>query len=282
MGISGWRYAGWRKVFYPDGLPQKNELEYAAERMGSIEINGSFYSLQRPSSYRNWRDAAPDDFVFSVKGSRYITHIRRLRDVEGPLANFFASGVLELEHKLGPFLWQFPPNLTYDGRFAEFFELLPRDTKQASELAENHDERVPEFQPPKGKRREVRHAIEVRNKSFRNEEFIELLRKHRIALVVADTAKRFPYMEDVTAPFVYVRLHGDKEIYESGYTKESIGQWAQRIEAWAEGGEPTKPQTVSSKRPRRAKGRDVYAYFDNDMKVHAPFDAMALQERLGI
>ena len=283
IGISGWRYAGWRKKFYPAGLAQRRELEFAAQHFDSIEINGSFYSLQRPESYRAWRQESPADFVFAVKGGRFITHMKKLRDVEAPLANFFASGVLGLEEKLGPSLWQFPQNLgCLDDRFAAFFELLPRDTLQAAELARRHDERLlGRSITTTTERRPLRHAIEVRSPSCCSPAFIELLRKADVGLVVADTAGRFPYLEDVTADFVYVRLHGDVELYKSGYSPAAIERWARRVQAWSTGSEPADAVRVSPVKAPRRKSRDVYVYFDNDAKVHAPFDALALAEALG-
>jgi uncharacterized protein YecE (DUF72 family) len=283
IGISGWRYAGWRGKFYPEGLAQKRELAYAASRFDTIEINGSFYSLQRPESYSRWHDEVPDDFVFAVKGSRYITHMRRLAGVETALANFFASGVLALESKLGPLLWQLPPTMKFDReRLAAFFDLLPRDTAAASRLASKHDARVAgRTHLAAGAKRKLRHAVEVRHESFACPELIDLLRSRRIALVVADTAGRWPLMEDVTADFVYVRLHGDKELYASGYSPRALGQWAERIRAWLDGGEVAHARTVSPRPPRRRTHRDVYVYFDNDAKVHAPFDALRLAGRLG-
>lgn len=283
IGISGWRYAGWRGKFYPEKLPQKRELAYAAERFNSIELNGSFYSLQRPSSYARWRDDVPDDFVFAVKGGRYITHMLKLKDVQTPLANFFASGLFELGEKLGPILWQFPPQFTFNPeRIQAFFDLLPRDGAAASKLARRHDERVT------GRARltidphiEFRHAMEVRHQSFVDPAFIALLRRNNVALVVADTARRWPLMEDVTADFVYVRLHGDKQLYVSGYTPKAIDGWAKKVEAWRRGGQAGDARTVSDQRPPRRK-RDVYVYFDNDAKVYAPRDAQRLAKRLGL
>ncbi|WP_191892475.1 DUF72 domain-containing protein, partial [Streptomyces griseoaurantiacus] len=205
----GWLYPPWRGTFYPAGLPHRRELEHLSRQVGSVEINGSFYSLQRPESYRAWREQTPDDFLFAVKGGRFITHMKKLRDVETPLANFFASGMLALGPKLGPFLWQLPPSLPYEpDRLAAFFDLLPRTTSEAATLAQRHDHRLEgralteaETEMP------LRHALEVRHPSFRDPAFIELLRKHDIALVVADTAGKWPYLEDVTTDFVYVRLH---------------------------------------------------------------------------
>jgi uncharacterized protein YecE (DUF72 family) len=281
VGISGWRYAGWRGVFYPPGLRQSDELTFAADRFDSIEINGSFYSLQRPECYARWRDATPEDFVFSVKGGRFITHMLRLRNVETALANFFASGLLLLREKLGPILWQFPESLHFDERFERFFEMLPRDTREAAALARRHDDKVAGRAAIESRgSRPLRHAIEIRSPTFRSREFVRLLRRHDIGLVVADTAGRWPYLEDVTSDFVYLRLHGDEKLYESGYSRAAIERWAQRIEAWSRGGEPPDAERITSDRPIRRKSRDVYVYFDNDIKVHAPFDALALTERL--
>jgi uncharacterized protein YecE (DUF72 family) len=264
IGISGWRYAPWRGVFYPEGLPQRAELEHASRAVSTIEINGSFYSLQRPESYRAWYAQTPDDFVFAVKGGRFITHMKKLADVEVPLANFFASGVLALDDKLGPFLWQLPPTLGLDGdRLSRFFELLPRTTAAAAELASRHDERLEGrslTETPAD--RPLRHALEVRHESFLSPELLPLLRRHDIAIVVADTAGKWPLIREVTADFAYVRLHGDVELYTSGYSERVLDEWAALLRGWAE------------------QGTDVYAYFDNDVKVHAPFDAIALTERL--
>jgi uncharacterized protein YecE (DUF72 family) len=282
IGISGWRYAGWRGKFYPEGLPQKHELAYAASHFNTIELNGSFYSLQRPESYAHWYRQVPENFVFAIKGSRFITHMLRLRDVKTALANFFASGLFELEEKLGPILWQLPPTFQYDReRLESFFALLPRTGADASRLARKHDERIKaraRIRTDPGAR--FRYALEVRHKSFLLPDFIDLLRKHSIALVVADTAGKWPFMEDVTADFVYVRLHGDKKIYESGYSDPVLDAWARKVDAWRSGGEAADVRKVSGKRPPRKKTRDVFVYFDNDMKVHAPGDAARLAKKL--
>jgi uncharacterized protein YecE (DUF72 family) len=281
IGISGWRYAPWRGVFYPEDLVQRRELEFASRRFDTIEINGSFYSLQRPESWRRWRDETPEGFVFAVKAPRYITHLKRLRDIDAPLANFFASGVLDLHEKLGPILWQFPPNLRFDEALWDaFLSALPRDTRSARTLARRHDHRVRRVSLPRVAQSRLRHAVEIRHESFRDERFIALLRRHGVALVVADTAGKWPLLEDVTADFMYLRLHGDTEIYASGYTPKALDIWAGRIEAWRRGREPKAARRASPKPPRRLAQRDVYCYFDNDMKVHAPFDAEALRRRL--
>jgi uncharacterized protein YecE (DUF72 family) len=282
IGISGWRYEPWRGVFYPEGLAQSRELEFASRALSTIEINGTFYSLQRPEHFSQWHDATPEGFVFSVKGSRFISHMRRLRDVEKPLANFFASGIFNLRDKLGPFLWQFPPNYRYDPqRLEEFFQLLPRDMATALTLARRRDARV------KGRCRlaihanlPLRHAIEIRHESFVDPSFVALLRRHRVALVVADTAGKWPLCEDVTADFMYLRLHGDAELYASGYSDAALDAWAARIRAWSAGGEPEGARRISSLPPPARKSRDVYCYFDNDMKVKAPFDARRLVAKL--
>lgn len=285
IGISGWRYAPWRGVFYPEGLPQRLELAYAARATGSIEINGTFYSLQRPEHFEQWHDEAPEGFVFAVKGPRFLTHVLRLRDVQQPLANFFASGLFRLRAKLGPLLWQFPPSLRFDeARFDAFFALLPKDTGQALALARRRDTRL------KGRAsltideaRPLRHAVEVRHESFVQPAFVELLRRHGIALVVADTAGKWPCLEDVTGDFVYVRLHGDKELYASGYSAAALQRWAARIDRWRRGSQPDDPRLAApAARPARRTSRDVYCYFDNDIKVHAPFDASSLRELLSL
>lgn len=283
IGISGWTYARWRGVFYPKGLPHRQELAYAARQFNSVEVNGTFYGLQRPESFARWRDETPDDFVFAIKGSRYITHMRRLKEVETPLANFFASGLLRLGPKLGPILWQFPPRMVFDAeRFDAFFKLLPRDTKEAQTLARRHDDRMTgrtwltsDVEQP------LRHAVEIRNDSFRKAECIELLREHQVALVCADTVE-WPLLMDVTADFVYCRLHGSQELYASGYDDKALDEWARRVRAWARGGEPADAQRVLGSAKRSGKGRDVYVYFDNDAKVRAPVDAKGLAERLGV
>jgi uncharacterized protein YecE (DUF72 family) len=284
IGISGWRYEPWRKVFYPHDLAQHRELEFASRAFPSIEINGSFYSLQSPASWAAWRQATPDGFVFAVKGPRYVTHILRLKNVEKPLANFFASGIFNLREKLGPLLWQLPPSLRYDENvLEEFLRLLPRDTDSALRLARRRDPRMHGRSVLRiDARRRLRHALEVRHESFATPAFIAQLRRHRMALVVADTAGKWPLLEDVTADFMYLRLHGDKELYASGYTDAALDRWADRIRAWSGGHEPRDARRASPAVPRRRSSRDVYCYFDNDVKVRAPFDADRLMQKLGI
>lgn len=281
IGISGWTYAGWRGRFYPRKLAHRLELQFASREFNSIEINGSFYSLQLPSSYQRWFTETPPGFVFSVKGGRFITHMKKLRNIEAPLANFFASGVLCLREKLGPILWQFPPNFGWnEGRFRDFFEMLPRETRAAARLARKHDAKV------KGRAwtktdatRPIRHAVEIRHPSFMVPEFFALLRRHNIAFVVADTAGKWPYAEDITADFVYCRLHGAEKLYVSGYSDEELDWWAGRIAHWRKGKQPRGATLVSDQKATAGK-RDVYVYFDNDAKVHAPFNAQTLARKL--
>ncbi|MFC6420217.1 DUF72 domain-containing protein [Ornithinimicrobium tianjinense] len=266
IGISGWRYRPWRGVFYPPGLPQRRELEHASRLLSTIEINGSFYSLQRPSSYERWAAETPEDFVFSVKGPRYITHMLRLRGARTALANFFASGVLALGRTLGPVLWQLPERQAFDEEQLEgFFAELPRSTGAAAELAREHDDKVAGrtwLEPVED--RPLRHVLEVRGAGFADEpRYLQQLRRHGIGNVVADTAGRWPMLQDVTAPVVYVRLHGDTELYVSGYGDEALGRWAERVRRWRQ-------------------EADVYVYFDNDVKVHAPFDALRLEHLLRV
>ncbi|MEO7100651.1 MAG: DUF72 domain-containing protein [Luteolibacter sp.] len=284
IGISGWTYPPWRGEFYPKKLPQRRELEYASRQVNSIEINGTFYGMQKPSSFQQWDAATPDDFVFSIKGSRYITHITRLKDPKLPLANFFASGILTLGRKLGPILWQLPPSFHYDKSSLEnFFKFLPHDAEAASDLAHCHDMKIRGHAVLKAADGVVpRHALEVRHKSFENEEFIDLLREYRVALVIADTAGKWPFMEDVTSDFVYARLHGDKKLYASGYTEPALDEWARKVRRWSEGGNPQGTKRVTTPAPVSAEGRNVYVYFDNDVKTRAPFDAISLGRRFGL
>ena len=268
VGISGWRYPAWRGDFYPRGLAQRRELEYAASQLTSIEVNGSFYSLQRPSSYAAWRSEATTarpDFVFAVKGGRFVTHMKRLRDVEVPLANFFASGVLALGSTLGPVLWQLPENVRFDASVLDdFLDGLPRTTVEAARLAERHDDKVPADRAliRAEEDRPLRYALEFRSPTFAVPAAYDVLRQHAVATVFADTAGRWPRVDEDTASFRYVRLHGDTELYASGYTERALDEWAERCRGWA------------------ASGQDVFVYFDNDMKGYAPHDAMALIARL--
>jgi uncharacterized protein YecE (DUF72 family) len=267
VGISGWRYAPWRGVFYPPGLVQRRELEFASRRVGTIELNGSFYSLQRPSSYRTWTAQTPRDVVLSVKGSRFITHMKKLRDIDTGLANFLASGVLALGPKLGPVLWQLAPRHRYDAaQLDDFLGRLPRTHGDAARIAAGHDDRLREeaYLEVADPDRPLEHVLEVRHPTFAdNPELLDLLRRHRVGIVIADSAGLWPYYDEITSPIAYVRLHGDSELYVSGYGEDALQSWAERIRRWSQRAE-------------------VFVYFDNDVKVHAPHDAMRLAEILGV
>jgi uncharacterized protein YecE (DUF72 family) len=268
VGISGYDYKPWRGRFYPEELPARGWLAYASRRFNSIELNGTFYSLKSPSVFQRWADDVPGrGFVFAIKGGRFITHNLKLRRCETALGNFFASGVLALGTRTGPFLWQLPATYAFDAeRLDSFMRQLPRDSREGEAVARQHDERL-----RRGALTEAaanvpyRHAFEVRHPSYFHEEFYSILRAHGCAFVIADSAGKFPMACEVTADFVYVRLHGSQELYVSGYTDSELDEWAARIAMW---------------RSPRGGSSDVYVYFDNDAKVHAPFDAARLAERL--
>jgi uncharacterized protein YecE (DUF72 family) len=265
IGISGYDYKGWRGRFYPQRLPARQWLRHASRIFNSIELNGTFYSLKSPDVFRRWVDEAPaDGFVFAVKGGRFITHNLKLRNVDAALGNFFASGVLALGRLTGPFLWQLPGTYRFSAdRLDTFMRQLPHDSIEGEAVARQHDHRLRRGALVEAAERvRYRHAFEVRHESYFTDEFYDLLRAHGCAFVVADTAGRYPYAEEVTADFVYVRLHGSQELYVSGYTDAELDAWAERVAGWRKG------------------GRDVYVYFDNDAKVHAPFDAIRLRERV--
>ncbi|QRY77869.1 DUF72 domain-containing protein [Pseudomonas sp. PDNC002] len=284
IGISGWRYVPWRGDFYPEGLRQKDELRYASRAFDSIELNGSFYALQTPERYRRWAADTPAGFVFSVKAPRYITHIKRLRDAEEGVANFFASGPLELGEKLGPILWQLPPSLKYDADTLEaFLALLPRSAGAALTLAKSAASRTPERWPSAVGRRPLRHAMEVRHASFACAAFAQQLRRHGVALVFADAPRKWPYGEDLTAmDFVYLRLHGDQQLYASGYGDTALERWSQRIGRWQRGLQPADAKLFDTSTRGDRRHREVFCYFDNDIKVRAPYDASRLMALLGL
>ena len=272
IGISGYDYKPWKGRFYPAELPARRWLEFASEAFDSIELNGTFYSLKSPSVYRRWMEQISEraraDFIFAIKGSRFITHNLKLARAETALANFFASGVLALGRRTGPFLWQLPATYQFDAdRIERFLGILPRDSVEAESVAREHDDRL-----RRGALVEAdecvpyRHCFEVRHPSYFCAEFYDLLRAYEVGFVIADTAGRFPYAEAVTADFVYVRLHGSQILYVSGYSDQELDMWAARIRGWL----------GSDRQP----GRDVYVYFDNDAKVHAPHDARRLIERV--
>jgi uncharacterized protein YecE (DUF72 family) len=270
VGISGWVYTPWRGKFYPDKLPQRRELEFASRQLPTIELNGSFYGPQKPKSWKAWHDATPEGFVLSVKGPKFITQNRRLRDVHVPLANFFASGMANLGDKLGPILWQLPPSLRYDPALLEtFLELLPMDTGAAGALARQHDDKagndvVVDFVSGNGKARPLRHALEVRHASYLDPSLLKLVRKYGVALVSADTGGRWPELLEATADFCYFRLHGADKLYVSGYSDAQLKKWASNIKRASDG------------------ERDVFCYFDNTMKEYAPLNALRLMQMLKV
>lgn len=278
VGISGWNFEDWRGgTFYPEGLKHDQELAYASRKLRSIEINGTFYSLFRPTSYLSWYDQSPADFCFAIKGPKYITHERRLKDFETPLANLMASGILALREKLGPILWQFPPNMKFDAeRFEPFMQALPHDMKTALRVASGHSDWMKErLYLEVDKNHRMRHAIEARNESFRCPAFVNLCRRYGVAIVVADTEGRWPLMEDVTTDFLYLRLHADESKYPEGYDQSALERWAERIELWTKGGQPADARVVipGAIEPRE---RTIFNYFDNDNKETAPLNALSM------
>jgi uncharacterized protein YecE (DUF72 family) len=281
IGTSGWSYKHWRRSFYPAGLRQRDELAYLADKLDSVELNGTFYSLQRPDSFRAWHAQTPPAFSFAVKGSRFISHNKKLRDVDTALANFFASGVLLLREKLGPIVWQLSERMRFDPeRLEDFLLMLPHDTTAAAALASRHDARVDDRNwTATDAKRPLRYALEPRNPGFFTTECVDILRRHDVALVVADSG-RWPLFEEVTASFVYLRLHGSPRTYASRYSDAALDRWATAIAAWAHGGQPTDAARITSLPLPSLRQRDVYCYFDNDGEAHAPLDAMRLIERL--
>lgn len=278
IGISGWSYRPWRKVFYPADLPVDSELHFASRQFNTIELNASFYRLQRPENYREWRQRTPPGFVFAVKAPRFLTHVKRLKDLDEPLSVFLASGPLELGAKLGPLLWQLPPNFRYDReRIEAFMADLPRRGADALAIAGRHA-KVPTSEALK--RQRLRHALEVRHESFLDEDFIRLARDYGVAVVVSDGAGRWPMIHDVTAGFMYVRLHGENKLYGGRYSDASLDAWARKIDAWRHGGQTADTGLILRPGAPRRQTRDVYVYFDNDTKVDAPFDAQRLIGRL--
>ncbi|HWV77825.1 MAG TPA: DUF72 domain-containing protein [Isoptericola sp.] len=265
VGLSGWQYRHWRGDFYPAGTRRADELAYAAGRFSTLELNGTFYGLQQPASFLRWRDSVPQGFTFAVKGSRYVTHLKRLRDPRTALANFVASGLLALGDRLGPVLWQLPERAEFDAEvLAAFLDALPRTTTDAARLAADHDDRLrAEAWTEAGTGGPLRHALEPRHASFEDPEALRQLRDHDVALVVSDGAGRWPLLDHPTAGLAYLRLHGPTTLYASRYDDARLDAWA----AWI--------------RRRADAGQDVVAYFDNDGHAHAPRDALRLVDRLG-
>jgi uncharacterized protein YecE (DUF72 family) len=254
IGVGGWTYEPWRGGFYPDGLVHKRELEFASRKLTSIEINGTYYGLQKPETFARWHDETPDDFVFSIKGSRFITNRRVLSDAGASIERFFGSGLLQLRNKLGPINWQFMPTKTFDPEdFAGFLKLLPKTVEG----------------------RAIRHAVEVRHDSFRAPDFVALARDRGVAIVIAGDSE-YPQIADLTAPFVYTRIMGTTEV---GYADEALDRWTQRARQWASGRSPDGLETVGARQTTKA-GRDVFLYVISGFKARNPAAAMAMIERL--
>ncbi len=283
VGISGWNYAPWRGgVFYPKKLPQHQELAFASRTLTAIEINGTFYRLQKPENFQKWYDETPEGFTFAIKGNRFITHVRRGKDIDEPLANFFASGLLCLKEKLGPFLWQFPPNMHLkDDRFETFVKKLPKDHREAAELAKKHTEKVAGSAFTEDLVNEpIRHAFEFRHKSFNNPDFIAMMREHGCAIVIPDAGEHAPGIFEVTSDFVYMRMHGQGDGYEEGYPVAEMAAWAKKAKTLIEGKLPkgwTRTKNQNDLLPTA-----LYFFFDNDQKGFAPRDASVLMNKLGI
>lgn len=279
VGMSGWTYAPWRGDFYPEKLTQKKELEYASRQVTSIEINGTFYSMQKPSSFKTWATETPDDFQFSVKAPRYLTHIKRLKEYGAGLANFFATGLLKLEHKLGVILWQLPSFLPLkDGRFEDFFGVLPRTGLQAMELAKHHSPSISDicdFEIQKDF--PIEHVFEFRNPTFFNPDFLKVMKQNNIGLVLADSADKSIYSEDLTSSVVYLRMHGLGKKHAKGYTSSELLDLSERIRSWTHGKRVDGPKLLTEE---DLKPRDVYVYFDNDAKETAPANAIQLLKML--
>ena len=270
VGIAGWTFPPWRGAFYPKGLKQKEELAYAARQFRTLEINGTFYALQRPKTFASWAEETPEDFVFSMKAPRFITHMKRLKDCAAPIANFLASGVLRLGPKLGPILWQLPANFAFDAeRIAAWCALLPHDTAAAADMARGHEARLNgRVHLETDAKRPLRHALEARHASFADPAALALLRKHDVAVVISDGTQDWPHFRELTAGFAYVRLHLSPELGPHGYGREALQEWAGQAAQWAGGGE--------------VAGRDVFLYCDaagdESVKINTPANATTLAE----
>jgi uncharacterized protein YecE (DUF72 family) len=258
VGVGGWTFEPWRGSFYPKGLPRRRELEFASRKLGSIEINGTYYGSQKPESFAKWRDETPEGFVFAVKGPRFTTNRRVLAEAGESIERFFASGVTMLEEKLGPINWQFAPTKKFDpADFGAFLALLPK----------------------RADGRPLRHAVEVRHESFKTAEFVALAREHGVAVVVAGDS-RYPQIGDPTAPFIYARIMGTQEAEATGYAGAALDRWAIRAKAWAKGLSPSDLETVTEP-VACSSGRDVFLYVISGFKPRNPMAAMKLIERIG-
>ena len=257
VGIGGWVFEPWRGTFYPEDLPQKRELEYAGSKLGSIEINGTYYGSQKPESFAKWRAETPDGFVFALKGPRFATNRKVLSEAGESIERFFKSGITELKEKLGPINWQFMATKKFDpADFEGFLKLLPR-------TFEGHT---------------LRHAVEVRHDSFKSPDFVALAREYGVAIILGADSE-FPEIPDVTAPFVYARIMGTTESETVGYSDKALDVWAERAKAWAAGKAPKDMPLISDK-PAPVTPREVFLFVISGHKVHNPAAAMALIERV--
>jgi uncharacterized protein YecE (DUF72 family) len=262
VGLSGWSYRHWRSAFYPGDLPAREQFSFVAEHFDSVEINRSFYSLVNPGWYRTLYERSPEQFSFAVKGSRFITHMKKLRGTEIALANFVASGILELGEKLGPLLWQLPANFpARPGRLQEFFEILPHSHESAAKLASKHQLQGREVSTEPRYEGPIQHALEIRNAELLTDDVLAVAREKQICLV-ASHSSRWPYLEIPSTDFMYLRLHGPRQLYASSYTEGELRNWAERVVAW------------------QRSGWNVFVYFDNDGSGYAPTNALRLLELL--
>jgi uncharacterized protein YecE (DUF72 family) len=257
-GTGGWTYVPWRKNFYPAGLVQRRELEYASRHLTAIEINGTYYGAQKPAVYASWHGQTPDGFVFSLKAPRYATERSELAGAGKTIKDFVFGGLAELGDRLGPINWQFAQGKRFErDDFAAFLDLLPRELD--------------------GK--PLRHVLEVRDESFRSEAYLELAREHRLPTVFTDSPK-YPSFADVTGNFVYARLMRSESAIATGYAAEALAAWAERAQTWADGGEPDDLPRIAPAQKKSSGKRDVFVYFINGAKERAPAAAMALLDRL--
>jgi uncharacterized protein YecE (DUF72 family) len=281
VGISGYSYNHWQGLFYPDDLPKAHRREFAASQFNAVEINGSFYGMIPAPAWVRYREAAKDhSFRWAVKGNRYITHTRKMKD-RTALANFFASGVLELGETMGPILWHVPPRTNWHPElFSRFLSWLPKDSDSAYRLAREHDAKVEQPQLTGAYQGPLTHVIEVRSRVMLLPEMFDMLAEHEVGFALTDSAGSWPYAEEVTGPVVYCRLHGHEQTYVSRYSDEQLDWWAKRARAWMAGKPWNSPVLMRDPARQDQRRHDVYFFFDNDGRGHAPFDARRLAERL--
>lgn len=282
IGTSGWAYNAWKNNFFPDKLPARAYLSFTSRVFNSIEIDATFYRMQTPERYQSWYDATPEGFLFAIKGSRYITHMLRLKNCASALGNFFASGVLALQEKTGPFLWQFPAHMKLDmKRFEAFAKLLPRDFNAARELARGHNSKLPQKAYLKVKENyPMVHAFELRSDTFFNRDFLAMLRAYNIATVMVSSPKDWPLFTDVTANFLYIRMHGEKRLYAGSYGEAALKEWKHRISFWQKGRTPPDMEHYLPADPHKNM-RPFFMYFDNTGKSEAPHDALRFMKMVG-